>query len=382
VHKYLLRIRQSTSAGRMLILSADIPEEPARYRADRCSRIEAAALIEGSAEVIPDRLAKVVAVAQGLAGDIGVTLVKRIQRDRLVVLAVAPKFFVELFNDLANARLFGKALREVFGLLELPGALAPGPRTQPGKLSLDITHGSQALQGRINPAVQRNERRAQFRGVKFLGIRHEGAVGRRIEFRIVMRLVYLMANQPSRGSAHDHVGWKMPAAGHPADADGSSATIDQYLSHRARILMGDHRGRGPAQHGMRGWKRRVADVGEKLALAARRFRPLARENDLEGLVDSEAVHQGLARKKTRLARARLSVPTSPCVHESGNGNETCHAHIGNIFAEAHSVGIRTRSLHAVLVAAYENSRGCGQRSEPYRVIPAQAHRTGPDGLLV
>src|SRR5262249_41622581 len=63
VHKCLLRVRQSSPAGRMLVLSADIPEEPARHRAERRTRIEVAALIEGPAEVIPDGLPEVVAVA-------------------------------------------------------------------------------------------------------------------------------------------------------------------------------------------------------------------------------------------------------------------------------------------------------------------------------
>src|SRR6516225_2928249 len=129
-----------------------------------------------------------------------------------------------------------------------------------------------------------------------------------------MRLVYLMADQPSRGSAHDHISRKMLAAGHPADANSSSAPVSQYLRHRAGILMGNHRSRGPAQHGMLGGKRRVADVGEKLALAARGCRPLARESDLENFANREAVHQRFARKKTRLPRPGLSVPTSPRVH--------------------------------------------------------------------
>src|SRR5215831_15691110 len=130
-----------------------------------------------------------------------------------------------------------------------------------------------------------------------------------------MRLVYLMADQPSRGGPHDHVSWKMLAAGNSADANCRCAPVSQYLRHRAGILMGNHGGRGPAQHGMRGGKRRLADVGgEKLPLAARRRRPLASEDDLESLVDGEAVQQRLARKKTRLPRPGLSVPTPPHIH--------------------------------------------------------------------
>src|SRR5260370_16955466 len=113
---------------------------------------------------------------------------------------------------------------------------------------------------------------------------------RTFQVRIVMRLVYLPANQPAKGSSHHHVRRKMLAACDPADADGCGSAIHQRLRQSSRIFMSNHRSNRPTQHRVPGWKRRTAKLRENPTLSIRRGWSLPLEGQFQTLFASVVVH--------------------------------------------------------------------------------------------
>src|ERR1700694_994219 len=91
-------------------------------------------------------------------------------------------------------------------------ALHARPWPQVGEGARCITQRSQAIECRINPAIQRNGGRSEFsRGTRagwciFLEIVSERVPARARQLRVVMRPVYVSSDQVTEGAPDDHIG--------------------------------------------------------------------------------------------------------------------------------------------------------------------------------
>src|SRR5260370_36125138 len=75
---------------------------------------------------------------------------------------VIGEFLGERTVEAKSFCIFRASRLEIFtGFIEQPGAFSTGPRTHPEDSAAHISERSEAVENRINPAIQRNIRRPQ-----------------------------------------------------------------------------------------------------------------------------------------------------------------------------------------------------------------------------
>src|SRR5579862_9229902 len=143
----------------MLKFAASITNKWTILGPSRHTRNVVKALLFRSAEVVDDRLAEVVAIGQGPAGDLGSPRVERLHAE-VGILSTAKqvhfrsKFSLQFLKKTGRLTLLGSILRNTIGsFLHLPSAFHAGPWAHVGKSSVDVAHRRHTIQSRINPAV-------------------------------------------------------------------------------------------------------------------------------------------------------------------------------------------------------------------------------------
>src|SRR5215469_4327796 len=153
------------------------------------------------------------------------------------MLVIAAEFVLQCIDGLGHVGFGGKILSYVFRLFHLAHTFAPGPGPDARELSMDVTECCEALQGRINPAIQRHESGTKLIGIKFSGRLIKSAIIRSIEFLIMVGAINLAADQPSQRSSHNHIRWEMLTGRDPGNTDRRSHRISQNRSETPRILV-------------------------------------------------------------------------------------------------------------------------------------------------
>src|SRR5262249_58477254 len=121
-----------------------IEKETPCHRAGRCANNGVGPFVKRPAEIIPESLAKVVAITQWRSGNLAVARVHRFNLRGVVVFAILQKLVLQRSYGLYDVEVGRQILGGILRFLRLTFALGPGPWFQAGELGLDEPEGSQA----------------------------------------------------------------------------------------------------------------------------------------------------------------------------------------------------------------------------------------------
>src|ERR1019366_4904036 len=207
----------------MLILTPNIKGEASCRAVARETVVSVEALCIGTAEVIDNSLAEMIAVVQWRPTDRYISGVDRFNFRRIVRSAVEEsQFECEFLFELKfkGGDCFWRAsvcLQFTFGLVQQVRGFKASPRPRREKHSADIAHACQLLHRRIDPAIERQGWRSHVFGIVnllssvlvFLII----APSRAAEFGVVMSAIDVARKIPSEGATHYGIGREVLFAG-------------------------------------------------------------------------------------------------------------------------------------------------------------------------
>jgi hypothetical protein len=124
----------------------------------------------------------------------------------------------------------------------------PGAHT--GKSTVDQTHGSKAIERRIDPAVERNIRRTLIcRRVRALAAKDlaDGTPSCTTELRVMMAGVNVLRYEIADHAADDHVGGEMLARFHARNINQRRQAVCKDFRKRTGIFMSHDSGNGPGR---------------------------------------------------------------------------------------------------------------------------------------
>ena len=111
----------------------------------------------------------------------------------------------------------------------------------------------------------------------------------------MVRVVDVAADKPTCDASDENVGGEVLFRQHATDADRACEAVDRGLRKPAWIFAGDDGGHRPSHGGVVRGERSVVPAGtEEVSGCVVDRRPLAAEDELHGLVDSQAVYESFA----------------------------------------------------------------------------------------
>src|SRR6266480_1823487 len=166
--------------------------------------------------------------------------------------------------------------KTLISLIQKPSALHSSPGTLPNKSTLDIAERSQAIEGRVDPVVYRHVRRAHVVWIPgtFAIALPEISPRSATQTGVVMSAVDLPADVPAQSTSYKSIRSKMLIAGDSSKCHSGSQAIRKQLGERPRILVREHTGSRPGEHGMLGWKGSSATEKRAVTVALKRTLPL------------------------------------------------------------------------------------------------------------
>ena len=198
-----------------------------------------------------------IAVGKGLARDFSHATIDRFDLGPSTAAAansfpIATEFSFKQAVDLLGLRAACARLDVISGLIQKSHTLVSSPRLHACKPAVDQAHGREPVQGRINPAIERNVGRTLIRWrmrsvAKELADRPPSFA---TKLGIVAPAVNVLRDEVAEYAADEHVRRKMLARFHARDAYQRSQAVRHDLGERAGILVGDYACHRPCGGGM------------------------------------------------------------------------------------------------------------------------------------
>src|SRR3989442_7292581 len=223
------------------------------------------------AEIVNQRLPKVIAVRERHTRNSRHANVNGFDLGTKSRIASATFEFVAEFRLQQSINLFCLSPAAAFSVyrhgsfLQEPNALIACPRLHPFESAINQTHGCQAVESWIQPASEREIRRALIGqgGVAFaakdLADRSPLPAA---EFRIVMPAVNVLRHEVADHGAHEHVGRKMLMSAHTRKTDQGRQAIRHCFCEWAGVFVRDDSCYRPCRCSVLGRKRRAAALNK------------------------------------------------------------------------------------------------------------------------
>lgn len=174
----------------------------------------------------------------------------------------------------------------------------PGFHSQDGVV--EEAEGRKPVEQRINPAIQRDVRRAHSAGGAVGGnLRRVGKVfsASSAKFAVMVSTVGLPSGKPADAGAHERVGREVTITFHPGDGNRRSGAVRKNLCEQARILVRNDAGGGPRDGRVAG-RERVSALPESTARSVS-GRALAAKRVLQDFRDQKRVDGSFAAQNAR-----------------------------------------------------------------------------------
>src|SRR5580765_4949814 len=249
-----------------------------------------------TAVVIGDRLPEVIAIAQRGARYPHKTGVDRINlnikvRSPFQAINLIGKFGSQRRVDSAGVVLWNIDVLNslVAGLVKQSRALQSGPRTNSEIRTANLPERNQAVERRVNPAVDRDIWRplAWRTASRFCTIVPRIAPRASTKARIVVRPVDLAPKIPAQQTSDDGIGGKVLFARDACHCYGCGHAIGKEFGERPRVFVSDYAGHRPGQRIMIG-RKGIASLKEGSCSVALQ-RPLTLRRELEYLTHCQGI---------------------------------------------------------------------------------------------